>query len=328
MPAWFKETSEFPSAAELTKLASVSFADVEQRLHPLHTKEACYLTACYLSAQRDVADSVLSNVKRAAAVFGIADEVGELLKESAKKEEAPPEGSFALSEGEHHFYPTGTPFDITMSLGSWQEDLVNHKLPAAPARKSAVALLKRATAEGIEVPAVLEMWGSEDPVDLDLLRKQANARAHMYQDTEKRADVLAVYDEIINQYAGAPSEELRVKAAACFMEADQELRISRSLMVLPPERLWFGSAPKLAKQAAAGEALAFRLGGVELPLIALSSVPSATAESWFAGTAASAVKQAHQAATVGDGEKTSEALAELSPALIARLASELDRYHS
>lgn len=326
-PAWLEEAGEFPSASDVAGLQKSAFADPDNRLHPVHTKQACYLTAAYLSGYRGVASYIVDNVKRAATAWGIGDEVEGLINEIKVAAEPPPAEAFALADGEHKFYPVGTTYDIQLSLGQWNDDLINRRLPKKQAREAALVILKRAKEEGVEPTDELLAWGAEAAPSADILKKQARNRGMLFGDEDRQQEVSLLYSDVVDAYLSSPSEENRVKAASLFDEFDAALNLSPTVTVLPADRLWFGHFEDGSKEAAARNALSFHLAGHELPVISMAAVPAAALISSFAGEAADTVKKAHAAAVAGAGSEVTELLGTLSPSLRQRLAGELIRLH-
>lgn len=326
-PAWMDEV-EFPTAAELSGLSKTAFADPDGRLHPVHTKAACISTAAYLTGLDDVSDHVVQNVKRAAAIHGVQEEVDKFLEgvKKASSEEAADEhaDAFALAEGEHKFYPVGTTFDINLSMRGWKDDVLSNRLLMTHARKAACVIAARAVAESVEIDPFLQDWSNDGPPDTELISKQARARGMVYPAEDEKAEVEAMYRDVLTAYQTNPTEDFRVKAAETFEHLDKHLGIRPSALVLPPHMLWFGGGSTTKKASGAS----FDLKGETLPIIALSSVPLSSILPSFTSSNADTVKKAHAAAVDGKGDEVTAALSQLCSSSTARFAQVLASYHS
>ncbi len=325
-PAWM-DTVEFPSQEEVQGLHKAAFADPDRRLHPVHTKAACILTAAYLTGLSDVPVFIKQNTARAAAVLGVEDEVNAILaevKQASEDESTCHDDAYALVEGEQKFYPVGTTFDIELSTKGWREDVMSNKLLLQHARKAACALRKRASEEEVTIDPMVLDYSNEDPPNCELIAKQARARGLLQATASDREEVEGMYMDVVKTYEAHPSEEQRVKAAAVFAHLDRHLRVQPVGSIIAPQVLWLGGASVEKKASAQG----LVLRGEELPLIALSSVPISSLTPHFINTNAELVKAAHTAASAGRGEEATSKLAELSESAGQRLAQLLIQHHS
>ena len=322
MPS-FLQDCEWPGAADVAGLASTAFADPSRRLHPVHNKAACMLTAMYLYGLPEVSEHVLVNTKRAAAVHGIESEVLPLLEPlsntNAVQTKAAADG-FALHAGDQNFYPVRTRYEVEQSGVGLLHDFKGGLLPVKEARQAALCLVKRATDVGANLPDDIRRLGTPTVLSPAAVTTQANWRSKEARGTDN-----GLYKAALDTYLSDISEDTRQACAQAWADLDDMLGVKTSAYIPSVTSVWFDGLSESVVKAAAQQTL--WIGEDVLPSAVLTSIPGEVLASWYAGDEAVKMAAIHTTAKV-DTFRASEMLEELGKDNLAVLAAHLTAYHN
>lgn len=323
----YASEKEWPSSEDVQDLAPGAFADPINRLHPIHTKAACFVSALYCSNLVTVpSPDIIENIKQAAGVLGIQNDVLPLLANmNARTKQAAEEGAapdtYALQDGkEHAFYPIGTTYDVETSANGIMRDMRTKLLPVKEARKACLRLVARADQLKLArelLPDDVQILGRQSVARVDALDTQAAWRA--------RQTGTDLYKEAVELFRENPTEENRQAGAEAWELLDDVNNIKTSSLFPSVTRCWFsGEDLHTIKQAA--RHLVW-LGDEAVPSGVLSTVPPEIYESWYGQDQREKVAFVFQAAG-RDGLEASALLDTWTTDERAVLAGHLQRHHS
>lgn len=199
-----------PMPEYLDGLASAAFADPTNRLHPIHEKAATILSGIYLHGTGKGSSKEMDNVKAAASVFGVEEDLDKVIAEfgetfNKQASESAPNIKYAMIvelEGgkQSNFYPISSEVQVRDSAVSLHNSLMNGTIPSDWAHHAAVKIVKSAKTLGInsnDIPARITQLGTERLVDIDHAKMAADLRrydgveedgVHVYADIVKMAE--------------------------------------------------------------------------------------------------------------------------------------------
>lgn len=208
LPDYVKESAVL-QVEDVADLADTAFADSRHRLHPIHTKAATYMSAVYLAGEGKTDTKEFANVKRAAAFYGITDDVDAALvtlgdintqtKAAAATQDMEKYAlTFNIEEGEDEAwtaYPVDTYLSVVKSATDVMEDWNRQRIPTDWLHTAAKVIVKRANDLGIthnELPARVWDIGTERVPDFDIALDVAETRKHAFAGTNGEAYIEAV----------------------------------------------------------------------------------------------------------------------------------------
>jgi hypothetical protein len=313
----------WPSAEDVQSLADTAFADRKNRLHPLHTKAAAFVSAVYcanLDAQP--APEIIENLKQAAMAHGIEADVLPILAEINNKQaaESSAPDTYALRDGkEHAFYPVGTNHDIEHSSIGILRDMRNKHLPVKCARQACLNLVRRADqlkyAQSL-LPDEILLLGRDTVARVDALEKQADWR--------ERQTGTNLYKEAVDMFRSNPTEENRQAGAEAWEQLDEACGIKQSSLTPSVASCWFAGTDLVAVKAAARHMV--WLGDESVPSGVFSTVPPEVYQSWYGAHEQEKIAAVFEAAA-RDGLEASELLDAMTGDERAVLAGHLQRHH-
>lgn len=322
LPAYAE--GDWPTASELQGLKSAAFADPANRLHPIHTKQATFMSALYASSvEGGVADAVVENIRKAASVHSIAGDVDPLLDQLQQNKQASGESTadlYAFRDGEKAFYPLGTQFDLEKSATSIASDIHYQLLPVRHVRTACEALIKRAQALACpldSLPDAVVRMGMRLQPHLEPLRKQADWRERLTQEP--------LYKAAVELYAADRTEENLCECAEAWHQLDRIHGVKASNINLSVLDCWCSGVTEEEVKAASRHTLWF--GDDSVPAGVLTTVPRDTLGSWFGAGTREKMAAIHAVANVNGGD-ASDMLDRLSSDERAVLAGHLRRYHA
>lgn len=317
----YVEGADLPTPEECAGLQPSAFAMPEQRLHPLHTKAAAYLTAVYLAGQEDaLAPEVIGRVKQAAAVHGISEDVLPWLERMVQVKEATSRPDmFALRDGTHAFYPIGTRYDIEHSVDGICRDIRTGRLPVKEARQACLALVKRANEIGYSddmLPETVRQMGTETLARTDAILKQAAWR--------ERVTGCEVYKQAAELFAENPTEDNRQAGAEAWEQLDALCDVKASAVTPAVPDVWFDGPSMDEVKQAADRSVWF--GQEVVPVETLTLVDPEAWQSWY-GSVDQAKVAAVMEAAGRSGLEASNLLDQWTPNERAVLAGHLQRHY-
>ena len=243
LPKYVKEASMLQEE-DVANLADSAFADRHNRLHPIHTKEAAFMSAVYLAGNGDTDSEVFLTVKRAAEFYGIEKDIDEaiaLLSDEVKSAAAEvPTEKFALSfniedQSTWEAYPINSQVEVVKAATEVVRDWVDEHIPTDWLHHAAINIVKRANELNIhrnDIPEKIWEMGSERLVDLD------NALA--FAQTRKQAGVtdVSAYELAVKQ--AASGEITAEQAVDQWMMLDAENGVSHRRVISPQEAFYSG----------------------------------------------------------------------------------------
>ncbi len=311
---------QFPDADSLAKLASTSFACTTSRKFPVHTKKATWLSAAFVYGEPNVPAYVVENIKKAADVHGISDDITPLLKPCQEQHKKAAD-NFAISDKEIMLYPVGTRFDVENSGYGLLDDMRRKRIPVKEARQAALVLVKRAKETGARLPDKVSALGQQTFTPDANLLKQAKWRSKLVNGADE-----GLYEQAVQVWAeSARDEETKQACAQTWADVDAMLDVRPSAYTPEVEAVWFQGVPEETMRKAA-QAFLF-IDGDTYPAGMLTSVPKADVESWFAGDMA---KKAANIRDLADADTlaASDAIEALSADERQHFSSMLARYHA
>lgn len=246
LPDYVKEAAMLQEE-DVANLADSAFADRVNRLHPIHTKEATYMSAVYLAGAGLTSSEEFATVKRAAEFYGIDKDVEDAiaLLEPTRKEASEAFVStekFALSfnmeeEDTWSAYPINSELEVTKAATEVVKDWVDEHIPTDWLRHAAINIVKRANELNIsrnEIPDKIWNLGAERLVDFDNAESVAASRC-----LAGVADTSAYLDAVKQAAAGSISVE---QAVDQWMLLDAQNSVSHKRYTSPQEAFYSGAS--------------------------------------------------------------------------------------
>lgn len=295
LPEW---VTEVPEEADLEQLARTAFASPHERLFPLHSKTAAFLSALHAEASGVTDTAVLGRIKSACAAYNILDEV-RLAHDSLPRETLPDSQDVRKQKTAHAielviepggepeaFYPIDTVMQIEKSATDLNRDIGERKLPTSWFMEASRALVKAAGELGFPVhqipPAVMALSVDRIPSDL-FIQDQLEKR--------KEAGMPDAAVELCKEAYDSSCETGEYLEAAHLWEiADRKYAIDYSGGVLDPVKAF--NSGMLRSQADEMAEEVFVLDDLLLPKTAFLTLPENTIAASFPRTKAAGLLQA------------------------------------
>ena len=315
----------WPDQAEVLSLRKQAFADPKSREFPLHTKQAVWLAAAYVSAapayEREVRPGVADAIKQAAARFDITPDVEAIMEfqTQACKAAAHTPDTYALRTGEVLSYPLGTRYDVDMSALGIQTDFRNGRLPVKQARMASLALVKRAAQLKVDTALLATQavtLGSDKVADPDMLKRAADWRA--------RQAPCDLYKIAAESFLEQPTEARRCELAQLWIDLDAATGVKESATTLPVIDIIFGGVSLAELQKVASQTILIQ--GKAVPAGMLASIPDEAITSWFNADLQTKVAAVVSAAR-RDGMEASQLLESFTPDEVQMLSGRVAAFH-
>jgi hypothetical protein len=243
LPDYVKEASILQEE-DLVSLHACAFADTVNRLHPIHTKSATYMSAVYLAGEGKEDTKEFAAVKEAAALFDIEEDVDAAVALLSKLEKSAHElatDKYALSfeieeQDTWKAYAINSEVEVTKAATDAVRDWNDEHIPTDWFFHAARNIVKRANELSIPRNAIPEkVWrfGEERLVDFDNVDYAIGERA--------RAGVTDVteYTQALKQ---ASAGEITVdQAVDTWMGLDAVHSISHKRVTSPQEAFYSGA---------------------------------------------------------------------------------------
>lgn len=247
LPNYVKEASILQEE-DLANIASTAFADSTNRLHPIHTKAATYMSAVYLAGAGMEGSREFAIVKEAADFYGISKDVEDALQllsvtekaASAERPATPHALTFELLENDTwKAYPMANEVQVTKAATDVVRDWNDGHIPTDWLFAAAQNIVKRANELGVyrnSIPDRIWELGEERLVDFTGAEVAAGLRKHAGV-----ADITE-YEQAVNKAAaGTITVE---EAIDSWMHLDTVHNVSHKRYTSPHEA--FYSGPKVA----------------------------------------------------------------------------------
>jgi hypothetical protein len=243
LPDYVKEASIL-QAEDLVSLHDCAFADQANRLHPIHTKAATYMSAVYLAGEGKIDSKEFASVKEAAALFDIEQDIEDavaLLPQAEKSAHELAHEKYALSfqveeEDTWKAYAINNEVEVTKAATEVVRDWNDEYIPTDWFFHAARNIVKAASTLNIprnEIPDKIWRFGEERLVDFDNVDFAIGERS--------RAGVSDVseYTQALKQAsAGTISVE---QAIDTWMGLDAVNNISHKRITSPHEAFYSGA---------------------------------------------------------------------------------------
>ena len=193
LPQYVKDYT-LPTQDEMCKFSSVAFADKHNRLHPINSKAATFLSGIYLHGTGKYNSAEMESVKQAASFYGIEEDLEAVIQEldSTNKKQASANASstskedYAMrvefeDEKTANFYPIGNEVQIRDSAVALNNHLMTGKIPSDWAYNAAVNIVKAAKEAGlrdIDLPNRVLNIGTPRLVDFEHAKLAAELRRY------------------------------------------------------------------------------------------------------------------------------------------------------
>lgn len=243
LPNYVKEASILQEE-DLVSLHDCAFADPANRLHPIHTKAATYMSAVYLAGEGKIDSKEFAAVKEAAALFDIEEDIDAaiaLLPQSEKSAHELATEKYALSfeieeQDTWKAYAINNEVDVTKAATDAVRDWNDEHIPTDWFFHAARNIVKRANELNIarnDIPEKVWRFGEDRLVDFDNVDYAIGERA--------RAGVTDVseYAQALKQ---ASAGEVTVEQAIdTWMGLDAANNISHKRVTSPHEAFYSGA---------------------------------------------------------------------------------------
>ena len=177
LPDYVKEASILQEE-DLVSLHDCAFADTVNRLHPIHTKSAAYMSAVYLAGNGMTNSKEFAAVKEAAALFDIEDDIDSalaLLPQAEKSAHELAKDKYALSfeieeQDTWNAYAINNEVDVTKAATDVVRDWNDEHIPTDWFFHAARNIVKRANELNIarnDIPEKVWRFGEERLTDFD-----------------------------------------------------------------------------------------------------------------------------------------------------------------
>ena len=243
LPDYIKKAS-IPQPEDVTNLHDVAFADRVNRLHPIHTKAATYMSAVYLAGKGMQDTAIFSRVKAAGEVYGITDDIEaaiKLLPAPTSKEASAAEEEYALKfkmedSDTWQAYAIGSYIDVTKSAVAVLRDWNDEHIPTDWLYAAARNIVKKAKELNVnrdDIPITL--WEIGEPRVLDF--KAAEEYALTRQD-HGVADVAPYIDAVKKAATGESTAE---DAISTWMLLDAQNGLTHKRLIAPQAAFYSGA---------------------------------------------------------------------------------------
>lgn len=245
LPNYVKEASILQEE-DLVSLHDCAFADQANRLHPIHTKAATYMSAVYLAGAGKVDSKEFKAVKEAAALFDIEEDIDaalSLLPQAEKSADAHELASekYALSfqieeEDTWKAYAINNEVDVTKAATDAVRDWNDGHIPTDWFFHASRNIVKRASELNIprdEIPEKVWRFGEERLVDFNNVD---------YAIGERQFAGVSDVSEYTQALKQASAGEITVEQAIdTWMGLDAANNISHKRVTSPHEAFYSGA---------------------------------------------------------------------------------------
>jgi hypothetical protein len=243
LPDYVKEASILQEE-DLASLHDCAFADSTNRLHPIHTKSATYMSAVYLAGEGKLDYKEFAAVKEAAALFDIEQDIDAaiaLLPQSEKSAHELATEKYALSfeieeQDTWKAYAINNEVEVTKAATDAVRDWNDDHIPTDWFFHAARNIVKRASELNMDrndIPEKVWRFGEERLVDFDNVEYAIGERS--------RAGVedVAEYAQALKQ---ASDGEITVEQAVdTWMGLDAANNVSHKRVTSPHEAFFSGA---------------------------------------------------------------------------------------
>jgi len=243
LPDYVKEASILQEE-DLASLHDCAFADSTNRLHPIHTKSATYMSAVYLAGEAKLDSKEFAAVKEAAALFDIEQDIDAaiaLLPQSEKSAHELATEKYALSfeieeQDTWKAYAINNEVEVTKAATDAVRDWNDDHIPTDWFFHAARNIVKRASELNMDrndIPEKVWRFGEERLVDFDNVEYAIGERS--------RAGVedVAEYAQALKQ---ASDGEITVEQAVdTWMGLDAANNVSHKRVTSPHEAFFSGA---------------------------------------------------------------------------------------
>lgn len=243
LPDYVKEASILQEE-DLASLHDCAFADSTNRLHPIHTKSATYMSAVYLAGEGKLDSKEFAAVKEAAALFDIEQDIDAaiaLLPQSEKSAHELATEKYALSfeieeQDTWKAYAINNEVEVTKAATDAVRDWNDDHIPTDWFFHAARNIVKRASELNMarnDIPEKVWRFGEERLVDFDNVEYAIGERS--------RAGVedVAEYAQALKQASdGAITVE---QAVDTWMGLDAANNVSHKRVTSPHEAFFSGA---------------------------------------------------------------------------------------
>lgn len=285
-PEWVAN-APLPEREDFSKQASTAFADPENRLLPISTKEAAFHSAIEVFARcEEYSDDAFDRVKQACEYYGIEDDVlpyAEIFLEEIEKSAAldePAEGRYAIDTelgGQNlRLLPLNDYEDVRESARELSKMAAEKRINLLMLVPAAREIVKAAGEHGVEtLPETIVRFGYLRHADAEKSAALIEGREQYCKDPDLREVVKQDYQEAIAGVEDDPDDAME-KIAATDLVAGlrQELNI-RSVIPNPYDVVFTGPLDIEVEKAASENIL---VRDVLIPLAAVSSIEKLDAE--------------------------------------------------
>lgn len=197
LPDYVKEATLLQEE-DVVSLSHIAFADPVNRLHPIHTKAATFMSAVYLAGNGLVDSAEFSAVKSAAALFDIEEDIDFAISLIPQAEKSAydynnVENQYALDfsieeDDSWKAYPINSSVEVTKAATDAVKDWVDGHIPTDWFYHASKNIVKRAGELGIsrnELPERIWHLGEERMVDFDIASLGVSERGRFVEDTHE-----------------------------------------------------------------------------------------------------------------------------------------------
>jgi hypothetical protein len=254
LPDYVKE-AHMLQEEDVSNLASAAFADRSNRLHPIHTKAATYMSAVYLAGAGKTDSAEFAAVKQAAAFYDIEEDIdfaislipAQIKSASAELLTEKYALNFSVEEDDSwQAYPINTDVEVTKAATEVIRDWMDDHIPSDWLFHAAQNIVKQAHSLGIQhndIPQRIWDMGEERMVDFDHALEIAYSR---------QASRPAAGNDYVNVTKQASEGAITVDAALDqWMTLDTIHKVSHKNDYSPHEAFYAGmKISEVNKQAA------------------------------------------------------------------------------
>jgi hypothetical protein len=243
LPNYVKEASILQEE-DLVSLHDCAFADPVNRLHPIHTKSAAYMSAVYLAGEGKIDSKEFAAVKEAAALFDIEQDIDAaiaLLPQAEKSAHELTNEKYALSfqleeEDTWKAYSINNEVEVTKAATDAVRDWSDEHIPTDWFFHAARNIVKRANELNIarnDIPEKVWRFGEERLVDFN------NVEYAIGERSSAGVEDVSEYSQALKQ---ASSGVITVEQAVdVWMGLDAANSISHKRVTSPHEAFYSGA---------------------------------------------------------------------------------------
>jgi hypothetical protein len=226
IPAYVLD-SEMQTSDIVEKLASSEFADENQRMFPIDTPAATWLSAAYFAKNAEAYTLPMraligSRIKCAASIHGIAFDVNAITQAittpAPEKRAEDDDSNYGFVQGDQKRYPMFDAAGVLKASAYFAEN--RHQYPAPMRKAIATSITAKAAEYGVSVDGCVRREAGQGIPRRDTMMAEILERSHLCKDAETSA-LLANINELV---ATASAEELHgalTKAAELLDTVDK-----------------------------------------------------------------------------------------------------------